>query len=116
MSFFGKHLKKPEYSKVISSIAIAFWLIVNVFGMYMMFVTLDLSQLMYVVGSADAVVAVVYAVYAHKAKAENMIKLRKIYGSDADYVLNSYNSYDDYNDYSKFDSIVDGMEKATLKF
>ena len=116
MSFFGKHVKKPEYSKVISSTAIVFWLIVNVFGMYMMFITLDLSQLMYVVGSADAVVAVVYAVYAQKAKAENMIKLRKVYGSDADYVLNSYNSYDAYDDYSQFDNFVDGMEKATLKF
>ena len=116
MSFFGKHLKKPEFSKVISSIAIVFWLIVNVFGMYMMFITLDLSQLMYIVGSADAVVAVVYAVYAHKARAENMIKLRKIYGSDADCVLNNYNNYDDYDSYSKFDNFVDGMEKATLKF
>lgn len=102
----GKHLKKPEYSKVISSIAIAFWLFVNAFGMFMIAITLDMSQLMYIIGSADAVVAVVYAVYSHKAKAENMIKLRRQYGSDADAIINNYTQ----------SSFVDDMDAATLKF
>ncbi len=107
MCMAGKHLKKPEYSKIISSIAIAFWLIVNAFGMFMIAVTLDMSQLMYIIGSADAVVAVVYAVYSHKAKAENMIKLKKQYGSDADTIINNY---------THTNTFVDDMEAATLKF
>lgn len=113
MSFFGNHLKKPEYSKVISSIAIVFWLIVNVFGMYMMFITLDLSQLMYVVCSADAVVAVVYAVYAHKARIENVIKLRRIYGADADFVLkNKYGEEKPVDDFAdNFESFKNGFLK-----
>ena len=73
-------MRKPEFSKVIALIAIVCWIIVNVYGMVMMAVTMDLSPLVYVIGSADAVVAVVYAVYAHKAKIENVIKLKKIYG------------------------------------
>lgn len=79
--------KRIEFSKLIAVIAIIMWLLVNVFGMVMMAITMDLSPMMYVIGSVDAVVAVVYATYAHKAKAENLIKLKKIYGDDADLVI-----------------------------
>ena len=79
--------KRTEFSKLIAIIAIIMWLAVNVFGMTMMVLTMDLSPMMYVIGSVDAVVAVVYATYAHKAKAENLIKLKKIYGDDATPVI-----------------------------
>ena len=94
----GKHEKKPsvevekpkrEFSKRIAVIAIVMWITVNVYGMIMMAITLDLSPLMYIVGSVDAVVAIVYTTYSIKAKAENMIKLKKIYGFDAESVVDA---------------------------
>ena len=69
--------KKREFSKVISSISIGMWLLVNFYAMVLMAITLDLSPLVYVIGSVDAVVAVVLASYFNKAKLENQIKLQK---------------------------------------
>jgi len=80
---------RPEFSKIIAVIGIIMWITVNVYGMIMMAITLDLSSLVYVIGSVDAVVAVIYATYSIKAKAENMIKLKKIYGYDAESILDS---------------------------
>ncbi len=108
----GNHLRKREFSKVISSIGIAFWIFVNVFGMVMILITLDLSPLPYLIGSANAVAAIIYPVYAHKAKAENMIKLKKLYGDDADVVIN--------NAYKESDPVVDfdmsAFNDGILKF
>ena len=91
---------KPEFSKVIAIIGISMWILVNVYGMILMAITLDLSALVYVIGSVDAVVAIIYTTYSVKAKAENMIKLKKIYGYDAESVVNAvlkpkYEEYDD---------------------
>lgn len=80
--------RKPEFSKVVAVIGIVMWLIVNIFGMTMMVVTYDLTPLAYVIGSVDAVVAVVLGFYYWKAKAENQIKLKKEYGELADSVVN----------------------------
>ena len=90
--------KKPEFSKVIAIIGLAMWIIVNVYGMILMAITLDLSSLVYVIASADAVVAIVYTTYSIKAKAENLIKLKKIYGFDAESVVNSLVNQNDYNE------------------
>ena len=85
-----KHVqkRKPEFSKVVAVIGIVMWLIVNIFGMAMMVVTYDLTPLAYVIGSVDAVVAVVLGFYYWKAKAENQIKLKKEYGELANNVVN----------------------------
>lgn len=82
MIVMTKHVKKkrPEFSKVVAVIGILMWLIVNIFGMTMMAMTYDLSPLAYVIGSVDAVVAVVLGFYYWKAKAENQIKLKQEYG------------------------------------
>lgn len=96
----GQHLKKREYSKLISAIAIALWVLVNLYSLVVMIIMMDLSPIVYVVGSVDAVVAVVYTVYAHKAKGENkiklmivliekLIKLKVAYGEDAAFVIKS---------------------------
>ena len=69
-------------------IGIVMWLIVNIFGMAMMVLTYDLTPLAYVIGSVDAVVAVVLGFYYWKAKAENQIKLKKEYGELADSIVN----------------------------
>ena len=89
MIVMGKHdLKKNkrrhEFSKIMAVIAISMWLFVNFFCMAMVILTLDTSPLMYVVPSVDAVVAVVCGYYFWKAKAENQIKLRRIYGVDTE--------------------------------
>ncbi len=81
--------KTMEFSKVIAVIAIVMWIIVNAFSMVMIAITLDISGLMYIVGSVDAVVAIVYTTYSIKAKAENMIKLKKVYGYDANSVVDA---------------------------
>lgn len=72
--------RKHEYSKIIASISIAMWIFVNMYALVMMALTLDLSPLAYVIGSVDAVVAIVLTAYYAKAKLENQIKLRKQYG------------------------------------
>lgn len=84
----GKHTqkKKLEFSKVVAITAIVMWLLVNLFGMVMMVVTYDLTPLAYVIGSVDAVVAVVLGFYYGKAKAENQIKLKKLYGELANVI------------------------------
>ena len=68
--------KKREFSKIMSVIAVAMWILVNFYGMVMMAITLDLTPMMYVIGSVDAVVAVVLGFYFNKAKRENEIKLQ----------------------------------------
>ena len=68
-------------------IAVAMWLFVNMFGIWMVYITMDTSPLVYIVGSVDAVVAVVLSCYYTKAKLENMIKLKKHYGEDAAFVI-----------------------------
>lgn len=83
-----KQKRKPEFSKVVAVIGIVMWLIVNIFGMAMMVLTYDLTPLAYVIGSVDAVVAVVLGFYYWKAKAENQIKLKKEYGELADGIVN----------------------------
>lgn len=76
-------------------IAITMWVFVNLFGMAMVVFTLDTSPLMYVIPSVDAVVAAIIGFYLWKARAENQIKLRKIYGvdintSDTSYTMPDY--------------------------
>lgn len=71
--------KKKEFSKIMAVISIVMWLVVNIFGMVMIVVTLDSSPMAYILPSIDAVVAVVLGFYFWKARAENQIKLKKVY-------------------------------------
>ena len=80
--------KNFEFSKIMALIAIAMWLIVNFFGMIIVILTLDTSPLMYVIPSVDAVVAAIIAFYLWKARAENTIKLKRIYGVDLECLCN----------------------------
>lgn len=77
-----KETRRFEFSKIMALIAISMWLFVNFFGMAMVIFTMDTSPLMYVIPSVDAVVAAIIGFYLWKARAENQIKLRKIYGVD----------------------------------
>lgn len=85
----GKHAgpqkpgeKRFEFSKIMAVIAIVMWVFVNLFGMAMVIFTLDTSPLMYVIPSVDAVVAAIIGFYLWKARAENQIKLKRLYGVD----------------------------------
>lgn len=80
--------KRREFSKIMAAIAITMWVFVNLFGMAMVIFTLDTSPLMYVIPSVDAVVAAVLCYYFSKAKTENQIKLKKLYGVD----VNTYDT------------------------
>ena len=74
--------RRREFSKIMAVIAITMWVFVNLFGMAMVIFTMDTSPLMYVIPSVDAVVAAVLCYYFSKAKAENQIKLKRLYGVD----------------------------------
>lgn len=74
--------KRWEFSKVMAVIAITMWVFVNLFGMAMVIFTMDSSPLMYVIPSVDAVVAAILGFYLWKARAENQIKLKRLYGVD----------------------------------
>lgn len=110
----GKHLKRLSFSKIIACVGITFWIFINLFGMVMIVVTMDVSPLVYLIGSADAVVAVIYATYAHKARIENVIKLRRIYGADADFVLK--NKYGEEKPVDDFADNIESFKNGFLKF
>lgn len=78
----SKKDRKVEFSKIMAVIAVTMWIIVNLFGMAMVIFTMDSSPLMYVIPSVDAVVAAIIGFYLWKARAENQIKLKRIYGVD----------------------------------
>ena len=82
--------RRWEFSKIMAVIAITMWVFVNLFGMAMVIFTTDTSPLMYVIPSVDAVVAAIIGFYLWKARAENQIKLRKIYGVDVNTYDNPY--------------------------
>ena len=79
-----KEEKRFEFSKIMAVIAISMWVFVNLFGMAMVIFTMDSSPLMYVIPSVDAVVAAILGFYLWKARAENQIKLKRLYGVDVD--------------------------------
>ena len=85
---FLKKDKKPlEFSKIIVVMTIIMWLTVNIFGMVMMAITRNLSPMVYIIASVDAVMAVIVTFYSRKACAENVIKLKSLYGIDVTEIM-----------------------------
>lgn len=109
----GKHLQKPQYSKIITSVGLAVWILGNLFGMYMVYITLDITALSWIIGSSNAVAIMIYRAYTKKAQAENMIKLRMQYGADADFVLRNMKGADESAFGGNIDSALD--EFASFK-
>ena len=91
-----KKEKRFEFSKIMAVIAITMWVFVNLFGMAMVIFTMDSSPLMYVIPSVDAVVAAIIGFYLWKARAENQIKLKRLYGVDVDTAGYYYNNTESY--------------------
>lgn len=78
-----KTKKKTEFSKVILIVVSVFTVIVTAFTMYAVIITGDTSALQVLIPSAFAELATATGFYYSKAKAENRIKLRKLYGDEA---------------------------------
>ena len=74
--------KRTEFSKVILMVAGAINIIVIAFTLIMVWRTLDLTPLAYLIPAVAGEVATGTAFYYTKAKVENQIKLRMKYGSD----------------------------------
>ena len=85
--FLKKNKKTLEFSKIIVVLTIIMWLTVNIFGMVMMAITRNLSPMVYIIASVDAVMAVIVTFYSRKACAENVIKLKSLYGIDVTEIM-----------------------------
>ena len=81
----GKRAEKNppvEFSKLILIVIGAVTVLVIVFTLIMVWRTNDLSPLGYLIPAVFAELAAATGFYYSKAKAENRIKLRKIYGAE----------------------------------
>lgn len=74
--------KRIEFSKIILVTMITLDIAVIIFSCVMMWRTCDLTPLAYLIPSIGAEVSTGTAFYSWKAKAENKIKLAKLYGID----------------------------------
>lgn len=75
-------VKKREFSKVILFMVGAVTVGVTAFTCFMVWKTGDLSPLAYLIPAVFAELATATGFYYSKAKAENRIKLRKLYGPE----------------------------------
>lgn len=81
----GKRAEKNppvEFSKLILIVIGAVTVLVTAFTLIMVWRTNDLSPLGYLIPAVFAELAAATGFYYAKAKAENRIKLRKIYGAE----------------------------------
>lgn len=78
-----KRKKKPEFSKLILIIVSIFAVIITIFTMGAVAFTGDTSPLGYLIPAIFAELATATGFYYSKAKAENKIKLAKLYGIEA---------------------------------
>lgn len=75
-------MKKLEFSKLIMLVVGAVTIAVTAFTLLIVWKTNDTSPLAYLIPAVFAELSVGTGFYYSKAKAENRIKLRKVYGSD----------------------------------
>lgn len=74
--------EKMEFSKVLALSTTALWYLVVLGSFALMFISMDLSPLMYLIPAAAGHATLVHNFYTWKARAENTIKLKSIYGKD----------------------------------
>ena len=74
--------KKIEFSKFIFCFVTFFIVILTLFSFLMIYKTNDLSPLSYLIPAWFGEMGVATGFYYNKAKAENLIKLKKIYKLD----------------------------------
>lgn len=76
--------RKIEFSKILWAISFAFAAGITLFSCYMAYVTMDTSVFAYLVPAVYAELATATGFYYNKARAENVVKLKKYYGIGAD--------------------------------
>lgn len=74
--------KKIEFSKIIVVFVGVVTVLVTTFTLYMVYITQDLSPLDTLITLVFGAFATAMGFYYNKAKFENLIKLRKKYGSE----------------------------------
>lgn len=77
-----KSKPKREFSKILWVAAMIHAAILSIFTMIAVLYTSDASPLEFLIPAVFAELAAATGFYFNKAKAENLIKLRKQYGSD----------------------------------
>ena len=68
-----------EFSKILAILIISFFLIVIIYSMALMWKTCDTSPLAYLIPSVSGLTATTVGFYYYKAKAENLLKIKKKY-------------------------------------
>lgn len=76
--------RKIEFSKILWAISFAFAAGITLFSCYMAYITMDTSVFAYLVPAVYAELATATGFYYNKARAENVVKLKKYYGIGAD--------------------------------
>lgn len=74
--------KKYEFSKVLWIVAMIHSSIISIYTMIVILVTGDTTPLEFLIPAIFAELAAATGFYFNKAKAENLIKLRKHYGAE----------------------------------
>lgn len=86
-------MKKTEFSKKIIIFMTVFTVIITAYSLALMWKTEDTSGLAYLIPSVFAEYATATGFYYWKARAENKIKLLKLYGETAEKALNEQQDY-----------------------
>lgn len=76
--------RKIEFSKILWAISFTFAAGITLFSCYMAYITMDTSVFAYLVPAVYAELATATGFYYNKARAENVVKLKKYYGIGAD--------------------------------
>lgn len=76
--------RKIEFSKILWAISFTFAAGITLFACYMAYITMDTSVFAYLVPAVYAELATATGFYYNKARAENVVKLKKYYGIGAD--------------------------------
>ncbi len=83
----------PEFSKMLFVCIILINLAVTIYSCVLMWRTQDTSGLAYLIPAVYAELAAATGFYFNKAKAENQIKLKKVYGQLAEESEENANGY-----------------------
>ena len=84
--------KRFEFSKIMASVTISLLVVVVLYSLVMCSVTLDPSFLDKSIELLKPAALATIGFYFWKARGENLIKLKKIYGKDADSVIAAMNN------------------------
>lgn len=85
--------QRPEFSKQIMIFMTVFTVLITLYTLILMWRTSDTSPLAYLIPAVFAEYATATGFYYWKARKENEIKLRRLYGEAAEKTFNNQNNY-----------------------